>query len=67
MAPHELHAHLLRFRAEVTAPLRLPLAAGAALRGALFSTLRRQFCAAGGGPSFPSHQTSPSSVSATFV
>jgi hypothetical protein len=42
--------HLLRFRAEVTAPLRLPPAAGAALRGALFGALRGQFCLAGRGP-----------------
>src|SRR5438552_2890281 len=42
--------HLLRFRGEVTAPLRLPPAAGAALRGALFGALRKQFCLAGGGP-----------------
>jgi hypothetical protein len=42
--------HLLRFRAEVTAPLRLPPAAGAALRGALFGALRQQFCLAGRGP-----------------
>ena len=42
--------HLLRFRAEVTAPLRLPPAAGAALRGALFGALRQQFCVAGRGP-----------------
>jgi hypothetical protein len=42
--------HLLRFRAEVTAPLRLPPAAGAALRGALFGALREQFCLAGRGP-----------------
>ncbi|MEA2642196.1 MAG: hypothetical protein QOF51_3590 [Chloroflexota bacterium] len=46
----ELQVHLLRFRAEVMAPLRLPPATGAALRGALFGTLRRQFCVAGGGP-----------------
>ncbi len=45
----ELQAHLLRFRAEVLTPLRLPPAAGAALRGALFGTLRRQFCLAGRG------------------
>jgi hypothetical protein len=42
--------HQLRFRAEVTAPLVLPAAAGAALRGALFSGLREQFCLAGRGP-----------------
>lgn len=42
--------HQLRFRAEVTAPLRLPPAAGAALRGALFGALREQFCLAGRGP-----------------
>jgi len=42
--------HLLRFRAEVTAPLRLPPATGAALRGALFGALREQFCLAGRGP-----------------
>lgn len=41
--------HLLRFKAEVTAPLRLPPAAGAALRGALFGALREQFCLAGRG------------------
>ncbi len=46
----ELQVHVLRFRAEVTAPLRLPAAAGAALRGALFEALRAQFCVAGGGP-----------------
>ncbi len=45
-----LQVHLLRFRAEVMTPLRLPPAAGAALRGALFGTLRRQFCLAGQGP-----------------
>lgn len=43
-----LQVHLLRFRAEVVAPLTLPPAAGAALRGALFGTLRRQFCLAAG-------------------
>jgi hypothetical protein len=42
--------HLLRLRAEVTAPLTLPPAAGAALRGALFGALREQFCLAGRGP-----------------
>jgi len=42
--------HLLRFKAEVTAPLRLPPATGAALRGALFGALREQFCLAGRGP-----------------
>jgi len=42
--------HLLRFTGEVTAPLRLPPAAGAALRGALFGALRNQFCLAGSGP-----------------
>lgn len=42
--------HLLGFRAEVTAPLRLPPASGAALRGALFAALRGQFCLAGRGP-----------------
>lgn len=42
--------HLLRFKAEVTAPLRLPPAAGAALRGALFGALRQQFCLAGQSP-----------------
>lgn len=47
--PFDLAVHLLRFRAEVTSPLRLPAAAGAALRGALFGTLRARFCAAGGG------------------
>jgi len=43
--------HLLRFRAEVTAPLQLPAAAGAALRGALFGALREQLCQAGRDPS----------------
>lgn len=46
----QFRVHLLRFRAEVTAPLRLPPAAGAALRGALFGALREQFCLAGRGP-----------------
>jgi hypothetical protein len=46
----DLAVHLLRFRAEVTSPLRLPPAAGAALRGALFAALREQFCLAAGGP-----------------
>lgn len=46
----DLAVHLLRFRAEVTSPLQLPPAAGAALRGALFGALRAQFCAVGGGP-----------------
>ncbi len=46
----DLAVHLLRFRAEVTSPLRLPPAAGAALRGALFGALRQQFCLAAGGP-----------------
>jgi len=46
----ELDVHLLRFQAVVTAPLRLPPAAGAALRGALFGALRAQFCLASGGP-----------------
>ena len=46
----DLEVHLLRFRAEVTGPLRLPPAAGAALRGALFAALRAQFCLAAGGP-----------------
>ncbi len=46
----DLAVHLLRVRAEVSAPLRLPDAAGAALRGALFGALRGQFCVAGGGP-----------------
>jgi CRISPR-associated endoribonuclease Cas6 len=46
----DLEVHQLRFRAEVTAPLRLPAARGAALRGALFAALRAQFCLAGGGP-----------------
>jgi len=46
----DLDVHWLRFRAEVTAPLRLPPAGGAALRGALFGALRAQFCLAGGGP-----------------
>ncbi|MCC7367678.1 MAG: CRISPR system precrRNA processing endoribonuclease RAMP protein Cas6 [Chloroflexi bacterium] len=49
MAPR-FQVHLLRFRAEVTAPLLLPPAAGAALRGALFGALRQQFCLAGRGP-----------------
>src|SRR5689334_3565008 len=42
----DLPVHSLRFRAEVTSPLRLPLSTGAALRGALFGALRAQFCAA---------------------
>ncbi len=46
----DLAVHLLRFRAEVTRPLRLPPAAGAALRGALFGALRAEFCAAAGSP-----------------
>ena len=46
----DLDVHLLRFRAEVTAPLHLPAAGGAALRGALFGALRALFCLAGGGP-----------------
>jgi hypothetical protein len=46
----DFRVHLLRFRAEVTAPLTLPPAAGAALRGALFGALREQFCLAGRGP-----------------
>jgi hypothetical protein len=46
----DIPVHLLRFRAEVTSPLRLPTAAGAALRGALFEALRQQFCLAGRGP-----------------
>jgi hypothetical protein len=46
----DLDVHVLRFRAEVTAPLQLPAAAGAALRGALFAALRAQFCLAAGGP-----------------
>jgi hypothetical protein len=46
----ELQVHLLRFRAEVIAPLRLPPTVGAALRGALFRTLQQQFCLAGRGP-----------------
>lgn len=45
-----LTLHLLRFRGVVTAPLQLPLAAGAALRGALFNALRSQCCLAGRGP-----------------
>jgi hypothetical protein len=49
-APFDLDVHILRFRAEVTGPLRLPPAAGAALRGALFAALRAQFCLAGAGP-----------------
>ena len=48
--PPGFRVHLLRFKAEVTAPLRLPPAAGAALRGALFGALREQFCLAGRGP-----------------
>jgi hypothetical protein len=48
--PFDLAVHLLRFHAVVTSPLRLPPAAGAALRGALFGTLRARFCAVGGGP-----------------
>src|SRR5215207_1905149 len=50
MLPFDLDVHLLRFRAEVTAPLTLPPASGAALRGALFAALRASFCQAGGGP-----------------
>jgi hypothetical protein len=46
----DLDVHLLRFHAEVTGPLRLPAAGGAALRGALFGALRAQFCVAEGGP-----------------
>jgi hypothetical protein len=46
----DLAVHLLRFRAEVTRPLRLPPAAAAALRGALFAALRQQFCFAACGP-----------------
>ena len=46
----QFRVHVLRFKAEVTAPLRLPPAAGAALRGALFGALREQFCLAGRGP-----------------
>jgi hypothetical protein len=42
--------HVLRLRAEVSSPLQLPAAAGAALRGALFGALRGQFCLAAGGP-----------------
>jgi hypothetical protein len=42
--------HVQRYSAEVTAPLRLPASAGAALRGALFGALRGQFCLAAGGP-----------------
>jgi CRISPR-associated endoribonuclease Cas6 len=42
--------HLLRFRAEVTTPIRLPPAVGAALRGALFEALREEFCLAGRSP-----------------
>ncbi len=49
-APFDLDVHILRFRAEVTSPLRLPPAGGAALRGALFAALRAQFCLAGAGP-----------------
>ncbi|HLH21217.1 MAG TPA: CRISPR system precrRNA processing endoribonuclease RAMP protein Cas6 [Chloroflexota bacterium] len=45
----DLAVHLLRFRSEVTSPLRLPPATGAALRGALFGALRDEYCAAGGG------------------
>ena len=46
----EFHVHVLRFRATVTSELYLPAAAGAALRGALFGALRRQFCLPAGGP-----------------
>lgn len=46
----DLPTYVLRFHAEVTAPVRLPLAAGAALRGALFAALRRHFCLASAGP-----------------
>jgi hypothetical protein len=42
----DLEVHRLRLRAEVTSPLRLPPASGAALRGALFAALRAQFCLA---------------------
>lgn len=49
--PADFQVHLLRFRAEVTAPLQLPPAAGAALRGALFGALREQLCLAGRDPS----------------
>lgn len=45
-----LDVHVLRFRAEVTSALRLPVAAGAALRGALFGALRVGFCLAAQGP-----------------
>ncbi|HLI25424.1 MAG TPA: CRISPR system precrRNA processing endoribonuclease RAMP protein Cas6 [Chloroflexota bacterium] len=45
-----LDVHVLRFRAEVTSELRLPVAAGAALRGALFAALRAGFCLAARGP-----------------
>ena len=46
----DLDVHVLRFRAEVTSELRLPVAAGAALRGALFAALRAGFCLAAQGP-----------------
>jgi hypothetical protein len=45
-----LDVHVLRFRAEVTSELWLPVAAGAALRGALFGALRVGFCLAAQGP-----------------
>ena len=51
--------HLLRFRAEVTAPLTLPPAAGAVLRGALFGALREQFCLAGRGPTCGQPEVAP--------
>jgi hypothetical protein len=46
----EFQAYLLRFRGEVIAPLQLPAAVGAALRGALFNALQAQFCLAGRSP-----------------
>ena len=42
----ELEVRRFRFLAEATSTVRLPPAAGAALRGALFSTLRSQYCLA---------------------
>lgn len=46
----DLPTYVLRFHAEVSTPLELPPAAGAALRGALFEALRRHFCLAAAGP-----------------
>lgn len=46
----DLPIYALRFQVEVTTPIHLPQAAGAALRGALFAALRRHFCLASGGP-----------------